>query len=66
MARYSVLTGMLTVPRHLPIAEAETPQEAVRLAREFAQKGRTGLKIGDNEKAEYFPVDEFAAKHGIR
>lgn len=66
MARYSILTQMVTVPKHLPLALAETPAEAVRIAREYAKKGKTGLKIGDSELADYLPVEDFAAKHGIR
>jgi hypothetical protein len=66
MARYLVLASMLAVPKPLPIAEADTPADAVRKAREFEQKGRSGLKIGDTEAAEYFDVVEFAAKHGVR
>jgi hypothetical protein len=66
MARYQVLATMLTMPRPMPIAEADTPADAVRKAREFAQKGRRDLQIGDTEAQQYFPVDQFAAKHGIR
>lgn len=66
MARYLVLANMLAVPKPLPVAEAETPADAVRIARDLAQKGRAGLKIGDTETAQYFEISEFAAKHGIR
>ncbi|MGD9967717.1 MAG: hypothetical protein AB7T59_14440 [Hyphomonadaceae bacterium] len=66
MKRYQVLAQMLTVPRPMAVAEAETPAEAVRKAREFAQKGHRDLQIGDTEAEQYYPVDQFAAKHGVR
>ncbi len=66
MARYLVLARMLTVPKPMAIAEADTPADAVRKAREFEQKGRQNLQIGDTQAEQYFPVDTFAAKHGIR
>jgi len=66
MARYKILALMLTVPRPMTIDEADTPQDAVRKAREFEQKGRQNLQIGDTEAAQYYPIAEFAAQHGIR
>jgi hypothetical protein len=66
MARYLILTQMLTLPRPMPIAEADTPADAVRMAREFEKKGRQDIQIGDTEAAQYFPIDTFAAKHGVR
>ncbi len=66
MVRYLVMATMLAVPKPLPIAEANTPEDAVRIARELERRGRSGLKIADTEAAEYFDVNEFAAKHGVR
>jgi hypothetical protein len=66
MARYSILSPLLTVPRNVAIGQADTPAEAVRIAREFAKQGKKGLQIGDNEAAHYEPLETFAAKHGIR
>jgi hypothetical protein len=66
MARYSVLTMLLTVPRPVAVAQVDTPAEAVRIARELKQKGNDRIQIGDGQLEQYFPVDEFAAKHGIR
>jgi hypothetical protein len=66
MARYSILTELVTVPKHVAVAQAETPEEAVRLARQQVQKGTRGVKIGDNELADYLTIEAFAAKHGIR
>ena len=66
MARYVVMSPMLTLPKPMPIVEASTPAEAVRIAREFESKGRRGLQIGDMDKETYVPLDEFAAEHGIR
>lgn len=65
-ARYQILAQMLTVPKPMAIAEADTPAAAVQKAREFIQKGRQNIQIGDTQAEEYFPVDTFAAKHGIR
>ena len=66
MARYHILAQMLTLPKPAAIAEADTPQEAVRKAREFEQKGRRNLQIGDTQAEQYYPVAQFAAQHGIR
>ena len=66
MARYQILAQMLTVPKPMAIAEADTPDAAVRKARELMQKGRQNLQIGDTQAEQYYPVDTFAAKHGIR
>ncbi|MEZ5957419.1 MAG: hypothetical protein R3C27_09450 [Hyphomonadaceae bacterium] len=66
MARFQILTQMLTVPRPMAIAEADTPADAVRKARELEQKGRTDLQIGDTEAAQHYPVAQFAAMHGVR
>jgi hypothetical protein len=66
MARYMILAQMLTVPKPMPIAEADTPADAVRKAREAEQRGSQGVQIGDTEAAQYFPIAQFAAKHGIR
>lgn len=66
MARYLVLAPMMTTGRPMPIAEAETPADAVRKAREFEKKGKRDLQIGDSEAEQYSPVSQFAAKHGIR
>ena len=35
MARFQILAQMLALPKPMPIAEADTPAEAVRKAREF-------------------------------
>ncbi len=66
MARFQVLAQMMTMPKPMPIAEADTPAEAVRKAREFEQKGRRDLQIGDSQEQQYYPVAQFAAKHGVR
>ncbi len=66
MARYQILAQMMTLPKPMPIAEADTPAEAVRKAREFEQKGRQDLQIGDTQVQQYYPVAQFAAQHGIR
>jgi hypothetical protein len=66
LARYQVLTQMLTVPKPMVIAVAETPQDAVRKAREFEKKGRANLQIGDTQAEQYYPLAQFAAQHGIR
>ena len=65
MARYQILSEMLALPKPMAVAEAETPAEAVRIAREFAKKGKQ-VQIGDTQAEQYFPIDQFAAKHGIR
>lgn len=66
MARYQIMAQMLTLPKPMPVAEADTPDAAVRKARELMQQGRQNLQIGDTQAEQYFPVDAFAAKHGIR
>lgn len=65
-ARFLILGQMMTLPRPVPIAEAATPADAVRKAREFEQSGRRDIQIGDTEAEEYFTVAAFAARHGIR
>jgi hypothetical protein len=66
MARYSILGRFLVVPNPLTIGEADTPAEAVKMARAFAAKGKQDIQIGDNQAQIYYPAEEFAAKHGIR
>ena len=66
MARFQILAPMLTLPKPMPVGQADTPADAVRLAREMEKKGRQNLQIGDSEIEQYIPVDAFAAKHGIR
>ena len=66
MARYQILAQMLAVPQPMAIAEANTPAEAVTKARQYAQQGRQGLQIGDTDAEQYYSIDSFAAKHGIR
>ncbi|ANP47207.1 hypothetical protein [Candidatus Viadribacter manganicus] len=66
MARYQILAQMMTLPKPMPIGEADTPADAVRKARELQQKGQQNLQIADKQAEQYFPVDAFAAKHGIR
>ncbi len=66
MARYHILAQLLTVPKPMAIDTADTPADAVRKAREATQRGSQGVQIGDSEAAQYFAVDQFAAKHGIR
>ena len=66
MARYSILVRMMVTPKPMAIAEAETPADAVRLARDFTRQGKRDVQIGDNQAQMYFPAEEFAAKHGIR
>lgn len=66
MARYTILSRFMVTPRPLPIGEAETPAEAVKKARDFAKQGKRDVQIGDNQAATYYPMEEFAAKHGIR
>jgi len=66
MARYQILAQMLAVPQPMAIAVADTPAEAVNKARQYAQQGRQGLQIGDVDAEQYFTVESFAAKHGIR
>ncbi len=66
MARYQILAQMLALPKPLAIAEADTPADAVRKAREATQRGSQGVQIGDTQAEQYFPIDTFAAKHGVR
>jgi len=66
MARYSILVRMLVTPKPMAIAEAETPAEAVKLARDATSQGKRDVQIGDNQAQMYFPTEEFAAKHGVR
>ena len=66
MARYQVLASMMTMPKPMRIAEAETPAEAVVKARAFEKQGKRGVQIGDTQAERYFPIAEFAAQHGIR
>jgi hypothetical protein len=66
MARYQILAQMVTIGRPMPVAQADTPADAVRKARELEQKGKRDLQIGDTQAEQYFPVNAFAAKHGIR
>jgi hypothetical protein len=66
MARYSILARMLVMPKPMPIGEAETPADAVRMARDFARQGKRDVQIGDNQAEMYLPTEQFAAKHGIR
>jgi GTP cyclohydrolase III len=66
MARYHILAQLLTVPKPMAIDTAETPADAVRKAREAEQRGSQGVQIGDTEAEQYFPIAQFAAKHGIR
>ena len=66
MARYSILARMLVTPKPMAIAEAETPADAVRLARDLTRQGKRDVQIGDNQSQMYFPTEQFAAKHGIR
>jgi hypothetical protein len=66
MARFTILAEMFVVPRPVPIGEADTPADAVRKAREFAKQGKRDVQIGDSEVENYFPLEQFAAKHGIR
>jgi hypothetical protein len=66
MARYLILAQMLAVPKAMPIGEAETPADALRKAREFEQKGRQDVQIGDTQAEQYYSLAQFAAQHGIR
>ena len=66
MARFSILMPMMALPKPMAIGEAETAAEAVRIARSFAAQGKSGLKIGDAQSEIYYPLEEFAAKHGVR
>jgi len=66
MARYTILSRMRVMPKPLAIGSAETPAEAVRIAREAAKQGRPDIQIGDNQAATYVSAEEFAAQHGIR
>ena len=66
MARFTILAQMMAVPRPVAIGEADTAADAVRKAREFAKQGKRDVQIGDSEIEDYFPLEQFAAKHGIR
>lgn len=66
MARYAILGEFLVVPKPMPIGEAETADEAVRMARAFVAKGRRGVRIGDTQAEDHYSIEEFAAKHGVR
>lgn len=66
MARYQILAQMLTMPKPMPIAEADTPADALHKARDLEQKGRRDLQIGDAVAQQYYPIPQFAAKHGLR
>lgn len=65
MARFSIVTKMLTIPKSAAVGEADTPADAVRIARQHAQQGKN-VQIGDNDSQMVMPIDQFAAKHGIR
>lgn len=65
MARYEIIEHMRILQKPMAIGAADTPAEAVRMAREFEKEGHK-IEIGDIEAAEMYPIAAFAAKHGVR
>ena len=65
MARFEILEQMRILPKPMAIGSADTPAEAVRIAREFEKQGHK-VEIGDLQVAEMYPIATFAAKHGVR
>lgn len=64
--RYQVLSQLLTVPRPISVGEADTPAEAVRIARDYAKKGgNPPLSIGDTQDETYISFNDFVKKHGL-
>jgi len=66
MQRFTILCRMMTLPKPMPIGEAASPADAVRIARAFTAQGKRDVQIGDRESESYSPTEEFAAKHGVR
>lgn len=65
MARYSILARMMALPQPMAIGSADTPADAVRKARAFAQDGQRDLQI-EEKAGELLTLEAFANKHGIR
>jgi hypothetical protein len=66
MKQFAVLQQLATTGRSMVLADAETAAEALQLARQYVQKGKPNVRIGDNEASEHFDIETFAARHGLR
>jgi predicted RNase H-like HicB family nuclease len=48
------------------LGHADTPAEALRMANDFTAKGRSDVRIGDNQARKHFDPVSFAREYGVR
>lgn len=67
MKRYRIQAIMRTLNRRpMALEEAETPYEAVHIARGYQAPDRPAIQIVDNTTGETLTPEQFAAKHDVR
>ncbi len=48
------------------LGHADTPAEAFKMANAFTAKGRSDVRIGDNQAQRHFDPASFAKEYGVR
>lgn len=48
------------------LGHADTPAEALKMAKDFTAKGRSDVRIGDNQVQRHFDPVSFAKEYGVR
>lgn len=48
------------------LGHADSPAEALKMAKDFTAKGRADVRIGDNQAQKHFDPFTFAQEYGVR
>lgn len=66
MKRFTIVSRLMTTPAPSLVGHADTPQEAVTMARKATQEGKRDVRIGDNQAEKHFDTESFAKEYGVR
>jgi len=66
MKRFTIVSRLLVTPAPQVVGFADTPQEAVTIARKATKDGKRDVRIGDGQTEKHFDTESFAKEYGVR
>jgi hypothetical protein len=66
MKRFTIVSRLMVTPTPSLVGHADTPQEALTMARKATQEGKREVRIGDNQAQRHFDAESFAKEYGVR
>ncbi|MBC7767906.1 MAG: hypothetical protein H7124_03895 [Phycisphaerales bacterium] len=66
MKRFTIVCRLLVTSVPHVLGYADSPGEAVTMARKFTQEGKRDVRIGDGQVEKHFDTESFAKEYGVR